>query len=411
MSTAATAPKFPTNGYAPIPNSLIENQGLLTRGEFGFALIVIRRGGVGNNVPVSDRNWENWTGLSPRLKEYSIAGLRKKGCLNVTGHGEQAKFSFERREFLDGDEQHSGWDKFVMSAVPAHRPRTEGRRATPVAAKAGAMVHPACRANGCAMLAAEAVQPVAQNPGGLCSKARSVTTGLKTLTVLPATSIAQPVAQMVTDAAEQVWAKTLLSLRCLFPWVGVAFLVRLVVICRAVFHDLQDDELSQAVTVAYDRKRNIQKSEGLFIHTVPEILAAIRKRPKPPEPAPPLDRSGIEALFSRVLMAVRSRGAPFAPLLPALEDLSARVQTDDIFELDRTAERLERQIIAIADGLVLAEPDRAAVARRVQDELARLGSSDGRNMLPVQREELKNRIRGQVLLDQLQIPRLSQLYV
>ncbi len=77
MSAPAPAPpRRVTAGYFKCPNSLAENQGLLTPAEKAFALIVFRREGA---WPVSDKHWHEWTGLEPRIKLNAIAGLRKKG--------------------------------------------------------------------------------------------------------------------------------------------------------------------------------------------------------------------------------------------------------------------------------------------------------------------------------------------
>ena len=51
---------------------------------------------------VPDETWQRWTGLSPRAKEYAIAGLKEKG-LDIDGRGDTMKLRFER----------SAWQKFV----------------------------------------------------------------------------------------------------------------------------------------------------------------------------------------------------------------------------------------------------------------------------------------------------------
>lgn len=53
---------------------------------------------------------------------------------------------------------------------------------------------------------------------------------------------------------------------------------RLVNLAREAKPDVTLPEISQAVNVAYERKKRIQTSGGLFLHTVPPILKAMAKR-------------------------------------------------------------------------------------------------------------------------------------
>jgi hypothetical protein len=395
MSTAAVAVKARslTRGYSEIPNSLIENQSAFTHAELALALIVLRRGGAGDTtVTVSDRNWQGWTGLSARQKEYAIAGLKQK-CLNVAGRGETARYSFRP----------DTWENFVRTADRS-KPRTAGRK--PVSPKPGAKVHPDCRERGCALLAQEAAAggtPVAQ------PVARSQSS--KPINLLPASRIAQPVAQAV-DAAEQVWTKTLAAIRSVFPIVGVAFLLRLLGVVRAKFAAVTDAQLAEAVAAAYHEKRLSQKSEGLFLLTVPEALAAILNQPAP-APAPDIS-VGIERLLIRCVESLRARGAPFEGQAAALVDLARRVTAGgaDLFEVEREMEWIEAEIIDIAAGLLSpAERDAVAACTEAAVSPYRDGGRRGVLMSKLQLENLTERIRARETLTVLAIPRLGDVVV
>jgi hypothetical protein len=288
-SPAPAAQRNPTRGYAEIPNSLIENQAILTRAELSLALIVLRRTGPDGSAKISDANWQTWTGLSPRNKKYAAAGLKEKG-LAIDGHGDQAVYSFRRAE----------WDNYVREATREARPRTLGARKA-VLPKPGAKVHPDCAESGCAMMCAperltlvkfpgggkiesspsiatNIVQPVAQtimqSSEDSVVKTRRIPGGSK-IESSPsvATPIVQPVAQTDKDA-EKNWPQTLAALRSAFPIVGVAFLGRLLAAVNWSSSGVSDSQLAEAVAIAWQQRRQTQKTEGLFLKTVPEVLAA-----------------------------------------------------------------------------------------------------------------------------------------
>jgi hypothetical protein len=382
-----------TRGYSEIPNSLVENQSAFTHAELALALIVLRRGGAGDStVTVSDRTWQGWTGLSPRQKEYAIAGLKQK-CLNVAGRGETARYSFRP----------DTWETFVRTADRS-KPRTAGRK--PVNPKPGAKIHPDCRERGCALLAKEAAA------GGVTQPVARVGS-LKPINLLPASPITQPVAQM-TDAAEQVWTKTLAAIRSVFPLVGLAFLLRLLGVVRSKFAEVNDSQLAEAVAVAYREKQRFQKNEGLFLLTVPEALAAIMKQPRP-APGPDIT-VGIERLLIRCVESLRARGAPFERQAAAVAALAGRLTTGgaDLLEVEREMEWLEAEIIDVAAGQ-LSPAERDTVAACVESTIAPYrDGSYARRAAPMSKleiETLAERIRGREVLTALAIPRLSMLYV
>lgn len=386
MSAAAPAPAKVTAGYAVIPNSLIENQVNLTRAELALALIVLRRGGASDPITVSDRNWESWTGLSPRNKEYAISGLKAKG-LEVDGRGDQARFRWARNT----------WEHYVRHAERT-KPRTAGRVQS-VPAAPGARVHPSCRDTGCAMLSCS--PPAGENSGN-------------GLSLVPATSIAQPVAQVVAAA----WVQTLEAVRQFFPLVGVAFLVRLVAMVRALFCDIQDQELAAAVRYAYYQKAGFQKYEGLFLFTVPEAIAALRKLPPKAETPPAQERYGrpaIVAMIRGVAAALDARGAPFerhvkqlARVAGGLEGASwgpaAALEMDQLDALEQDLEARQAAITETAiDTLTAAQT--VKISESVEKQLAPYAK-----MSADQRAHLRRQFTEAETLQALAIPRLGLLY-
>jgi hypothetical protein len=341
-----------TAGYAQIPNSIIENQAAMTRAELALALIVLRRGGANENdgVLVSDRNWQSWTGLSPRLKEYAIRGLagdEKAGIvgkgLEIHGRGERARYRFEYRN----------WESFVRNHRAEARPRTVGRKAS-VAPKVGSKIHPDCRERGCAMLAAERgetkskltlvssapiAQPVAQlDTARSGDNTRSGAGGDKYVipdgTPLASTPTAQPVAQN-----DKTWADTLRTLREFFPLVGLAFLARLVAVVSALFSGLTDSELAQGVRLAWSHNRKRQHGEGLFLYTVPDAVRVIRSRSTSAD-------SGLEIRkhLRSCVQLLRERGAPFVELAA---ELASVIETPG--QLDsQNLRRIDRQVFQAA---------------------------------------------------------------
>jgi len=406
MSSAASAPRrVPTRGYSKIPNSLIENQAQLTHAELALALIVCRREGTETPVPVSDRNWNNWTGLSPRAKEYAAAGLKKKG-LAIQGRGDTARYRFEPTR----------WDDFVRHTARS-RPRTEGRKVA-VEPRKGAKIHPECRDRGCALLeqervaAAENAQPVAQSLGQNSAGAACADSSRSKLTLLSPSLNAQRVAQRFTDSAEQVWAKTLAALQAIFPLVGVVFLVRLVAIVRAMFADVTDTELAEAVNFAFREKRRYQKSEGLFILTVPAAIAHARSKRardgtrEAPPPASDLV-SGITGLVGRVAEGLRARGAPFLGLAAELEKLKLEIPASgDLEAVEAEMQRAEAAILTTAAGALTAA-ERATVAACAEAGLDPYRAKMDRIHL----EELRRQLTDRETLTVLGLPRLSLFFV
>jgi hypothetical protein len=356
---AATIPQ--TGQFFYVPNSLTENQMFLTHAELAMALIVLRRShsNKGGPISVSDENWKNWTGLSVRQKKYAIAGLEKKG-LRVEGRGDKSRYSWH----VDA------WESYARQTAIEQRAKTDGRKPTPVPAKKGAMVHPDC-ANGCAMLQQEPAKLVLLPPGKV----------------------------------EQSWPETLDVIRQAFPLVSGAFLARLVGVVNASIGTVTDTELAHAVTVAY--KRN-QRREGLFLQTVPEALAAIRRVKVKPAPvaAGGLDRAAIERRIGEVLdVLTRDAWAP-DDLLADLGRLQERATSTELQQLDDEMNALEKRIIEAAH-ISLGDPQRLKIQQRIAVKLKPYSLKMSREQL----DQLGRQFLEHELMQYFGVPRLGAFYV
>lgn len=259
--------------YVKVPTSLVEHLWLLTPAETAMCLVVLRRGSRnGEFIPVSvtESNWQKWTGLSARQREYAIAGLREKG-LKMEGRGDKAVFSFDLAAFR----------AYASAAVPAEAEvRTKGR-ARGVAVPAGTVVHEDCKKNGCQMLCGSAEQsckPVLQMPVRKpAAAAESMALGAA---VVGGNGVYADLRK--TRAPRRPGFRlTLAVLRELgFALAGDEFISRLVAACEGFKRagrsvDFDDELLSRAVRLAYEQRRHMQKSEGLFLVTVPPLLIAL----------------------------------------------------------------------------------------------------------------------------------------
>ena len=359
MSAAAqSAPAVRTvaNGFTKVPNSVITNIGILSHAELCLALVTLCKDSDGNAVAIDDDTWTRWTGLQARMKKYAVAGFARRKCFRIEGEGKQMRFGFD----------HVGWRSHVREVAPATpRPKTLGRKAG-VTPKAGAKVHPDCFERGCSKLADQnnglslvpcsSVQPVAQNlpswpppPETKPSEPTKENKGVKSGSV-------QPVAQ-TKASVEKVWAKTFEQIQAAFPIAGVMFLVRLLAVIRAAFQNVTDEELANAVKVAYFAKKAKQRDEGLFLLTVPDALSALRKCK--PIPAAVSVTDGMSESINRITQVLEARGAPFKESLEQLQALAERVEDSDGLGNYETlfAEigRVESTIVAEAEKQLTAE--------------------------------------------------------
>jgi hypothetical protein len=237
---------------------------------------------------------------------------------------------------------------------------------------------------------------------------------------MSAIQIAKPVSQ-IAEAAGQVWAKTLAALASVFPLAGLAFLVRLVACVRALFPDVQDDELARAVTFAWEGKRSIQKSEGLFLTTVPAALRHFRTTATAPpggrrEPA--RDSGALEGarrILSKCLGALRDRGGAFelhaaacgtlleSPALSSCEAFAEGVSA--VYEAAGTIQfAIEQTAIEALD-----QEQRRVIDRYIDVEVVRNGFSPDKQTAD-QIAGLRLQLLRRHACDEFELPRLDLYY-
>jgi hypothetical protein len=239
----------PTAGFVQVPSSFVENQHCFIPAERALALTLFRRvtdekghTNLKGTATISDRTWEKWTGLQPRMKELAIKGLREKGLM-VEGRGDTAKFSWNW----------DNWNEALSSPRPSnYDPKRKERDAAAAAKK----VHPDC-ATGCAKLR----EAAAQN-GGSNQKTP--------LLVMP---VAQPVTRTMAAATEGNWPKTMLAMRDISCDVGLA-LLKLILTAISIFGAVADGVLAAAVRNAgkYQSDRLGKYGVGLLVKVIPNIL-------------------------------------------------------------------------------------------------------------------------------------------
>lgn len=278
MATAAVAVSSnrstSSNGFFQVPHSFAENQAALIPAERALALIILRRAenGKGNTdmngtaKGISAETWERWTGLAPRQLDYAIKGLKEKGLV-MSGRGSSATYRWDWNE----------WNRAIQNRERIVSPNTDPKRKEREA-KAGQKVHEECHDHGCAMLRA------GECPGDSAQSTAVTAKGPKSKTLVMPTPIPQYTAQTPELVAEKQWSSAFAAMLSFFPMVTVAFLVRLVAIARALFPNVTDAELAQAVNLAY---RPGQTSAGLFLRTIPDALIALRRQKKIAAQSPP----------------------------------------------------------------------------------------------------------------------------
>src|SRR6202789_3122278 len=275
----------PTAGFVQVPSSFVENQDCFIPAERALALTLFRRvtdekghTNLRGTATISDRTWEKWTGLQPRMKQLAIKGLREKGLM-VEGRGDTAKFSWNW----------DNWNEALSSPRPSnYDPKRKERDAKAAANR----VHPDC-ATGCAKLR----EMAAQNGGANTTNP---------LLVMP---VAQPVARTpILEAPkprpgslaekEVTWALTLAAMRTQFASAGIDLLVRLLaVLVSFVKLNLSDYVLAEAVKEAYADSRGRWNSPILLLKTVPEVLKGWKAKGQPMDD--PGDPEGYTYLSER----------------------------------------------------------------------------------------------------------------
>lgn len=291
----------PAQGWVKVPNVVVENLFLLTRAETALVLMVLRRG----KHPISDANWQKWTGLSPRLKDYASAGLAKKG-LQVVGKGDKARYSFDLER----------WSEFVK-APDDDAARTLGRsKATSIAAPARMRIHESCR-EGCQML---------------CEAAASC----KVVEITP-TAPAAPVElkQAVNETpraaaasgtnpkprAVEKWPKSRAFVSRLYKSAGSDFIPKLL---ARISRPVTDDELERALDLAWQEKKGVQKSESLFFRTVPAVIDswAVPDVVEDNRPVPAIDSSILALAAKLERVTIGGMQADFTPCVNELKRIA-----------------------------------------------------------------------------------------
>jgi hypothetical protein len=112
-----------------MPISMALNNSMFTPAEIRLVLMVF----ANPDSPITDDEWQESSGLDPRMKAMSAKGLREKG-LSVEGKGNGARYRFDT----------SVWEAWWKSQPRSEKARTAGRAPT-VKAKPGMKVHPDCK--------------------------------------------------------------------------------------------------------------------------------------------------------------------------------------------------------------------------------------------------------------------------
>lgn len=381
MATAALQPtRQITAGYFKVPNSFAENQTALIPAERALALIILRRAGdLNGEATISDRVWESWTGLAPRQKEYAIKGLREKGLM-VTGRGDTAKFSWDWTR----------WNEALRNRETIVSPNADPKRKERTA-KVGAKVHEECHDHGCKMLRE------GQCPGDAAQSTAQAVTGSKPASGLFLTKIAQSTAQTVEQATEKAWAATMAALCSFFPLVAVNFLVRFLSMVRAIFPDVTDLELAQAVRMAHIPN---QRSEGLFLPShstrVISALRLIRRGPPGDHPAK-FEPSAPDDALTRCASAIRKRG---------LHDVAEQIAalSGNHLEIEVALEGIESRTLR-AMVATLTDDQRAQIREAAANDLACMGGAG--KFTQDQAGELRAKFFARHARALLKLPRIS----
>lgn len=316
---------------------------MFTHSELAFLLVMFRRNGGAETV-ISDRNWENWTGLKDRQKHYAIAGLKTKG-LEFDGKGDTAVYRFAWKKF----------DEFLRHAKPEDlRPKTAGRA---VSAPPQFKVHEECAEKGCAKLCegCDGVQPVAQpaplfrpSKGGgsvqpvaqttPCSKFKKGKTrrGFDTVFCKECGRTKDAHVQRVAqtngmDAASSV--QRVAQFPVSFAWLSERFSTVGIDFVWSLAHSVEppcdDAELHAALQKAYEAKRKVQTQEGLFTLTVPPVIAKMRLAAR----EKPVRRADLTAAIAGLNDFARHdpRFAPcLAGVVSELRQLEVKVISDEL---------------------------------------------------------------------------------
>lgn len=356
-----------TNGFFQMPNSLVENLDLFTPSEVLFVLCLHRRGG---DCTLSDRTWEDWTGMTPRMKDHAIKGLKNKG-LKCQGLGSGAKYQFDKDQ----------WNRW-MSAQPRRQKAHTAGRSKSVTAKAGMQVHPECQEHGC--------QKLCEDPPK--GQVISISSAIATQVEKQVSQVESPPPK-TSPPPRPTFPLTTAAIQKHFPAADSEFVTKL----RAVVQDQKytDSQLAEAVHAAH--KRN-QHSEGLYLRTVPGALRVVCSRPSAPTAVPSLSPEAIKAAINRNAAALRKAG--YADIADQLSGLD----TGDFDQLENSLTDIEGALI---ERLYQTTKLSAALQAELEKELKPYRAK----MSATQLARLEQQFTERKLLEAAGLPRLSLFYL
>lgn len=333
-----------TKGYALVPNSIIENAALLTPAEILLVLVTCRIQDTQHHI-VSDSTWEKWTGKKAGIKRRAILGLSERG-LSATGRGDRVRLSFDRRV----------WDDWVSKRGRHERARTVGRTRS-VSAKPGQMIHPECKERGC--------QRLCESEQTENCEIISITATPNRQTVNDFSNTSPPESPPKLQLNAASWPLALAAVRRFFGWADENFISRLVSAVHERIQNFTDEQLAKGVQLA---KTANQKSEGLFLYTVPARVAWLISQP------------GIPGTRRRYTPAQQESNRDRLELIAnTLSRAGFSNEARSISTLDETADDLlERvwavrtQVLEILQARVPLEVTRAGVAQDLEPHRQRM---------------------------------------
>ena len=390
MSTAAVripaqSERKTTPGTFEAPRSLIENASLLTRAELLLALIVHRVPADPNSpATISESTWIKWTGLKERAFELAVAGLQKKG-LEMRGRGKGARFYWDETR----------WTSYIREHSPEEKARTEGRKKS-VPPRPGQQIHPDCALKGCQKLC---------DTQKACEPAKVVSIA-SVSGQTESERFAQPVAQTACNSQilnnreipTFAFPLALSAVQVFFPASDQRFTEKLLSVAKRRVENFSDEQLAAAVRAAH---KPHQKSDGLFLHTVPGALAAVVEGrigiPAKPELKAQYTEAELQAHIEKHTAALKRAG---------MEDLAQRarlLEIEDFVKLDDGLLEIEKAAIERLRARAPVDVIRAAVEPKLKPYKSKMTAE--------QVETVRQRFIEEKLLTDAGLARMSLYYL